>query len=141
HPRQRLRFLGGDHGRSGPRSVAARSGPRGEGVHQPGDRGVAGYRPRARPREPGFQASGRRLSFDAMSKRKRSPKPDPAAPTDDSGEKADMVHVSSDMLAGSPAVSAAKKSEDAPASSQADSEPEPAPEPGPRATPAEAVEA
>lgn len=49
-----------------------------------------------------------------MSKRKREPKqPAPDESTDDAGAKDDMVHVSSDLLAGSPDIFAGKKSEPA----------------------------
>jgi len=50
-----------------------------------------------------------------MSKRKRASKPDPDESPDDASAKDDMVHVSSDMLAGSPDVFSAKKSETEPA--------------------------
>src|SRR6266852_1864477 len=50
-----------------------------------------------------------------MSKRKRASKPDPDESPDDASAKDDMVHVSSDMLAGSPDVFSAKKTETEPA--------------------------
>lgn len=69
-----------------------------------------------------------------MSKRKRAPKTpndDPNEGTDDAA-KEDMVHVTPDLLAGSPDIFAAKKSEDAPPPMQeAMAEPAPAEEPAP----------
>jgi len=50
-----------------------------------------------------------------MSKRKRASNPDPDESPDDAGAKDDMVHVSSDMLAGSPDVFSGKKTEAEPA--------------------------
>jgi hypothetical protein len=44
-----------------------------------------------------------------MSKRKRAPKPAPDESTDDASVKADMVHVTPDLLAGSPDIFASKK--------------------------------
>ena len=69
-----------------------------------------------------------------MSKRKRASKPDPDESSDDSSAKADMVHVTSDLLAGSPDVFASKKAADdtePPSTSEADAEPpaDVAPEP------------
>src|SRR5438128_12548878 len=61
-----------------------------------------------------------------MSKRKRSSTPEPDEPTDDASVKDDMVHVTSDMLSGSPDSFAGKKSESEPAA-----EPEPKPEEAP----------
>jgi hypothetical protein len=46
-----------------------------------------------------------------MTKRKRPPTPEPDESTDDASTKDDMVHVTSDMLAGSPDVFAGKKGE------------------------------
>lgn len=58
-----------------------------------------------------------------MSKRKRAPKPDPDETSDDAGVKDDMVHVTSDLLAGSPDIFAGRKA--APeAAPQAGAEPE-----------------
>src|SRR5260370_27085555 len=76
-----------------------------------------------------------------MSKRKRAPKPGPDEPTDDASVKADMVHVTPDLLAGSPDIFADKKTEDAAAESgeTADAVPEPIAEETPvEETPAEA---
>ena len=50
-----------------------------------------------------------------MSKRKRASKPDPDESTDDASAKDDMVHVSSDMLAGGPDVFTSKKADGDPA--------------------------
>jgi len=61
-----------------------------------------------------------------MSKRKRSSTPEPDEPTDDASVKDDMVHVTSDMLSGSPDIFAGKKTESEPAA-----EPEPEPEEAP----------
>jgi hypothetical protein len=83
-----------------------------------------------------------------MSKRKREPKPPPDEPSDDAA-KDDMVHVTSDMLAGSPEIFAGKKPEPAEetaapaeaASTEASApepEPKPEPEPAAEATPPEA---
>ncbi len=44
-----------------------------------------------------------------MSKRKRAPKPGPGEPTEDAGVKEDMVHVTPDLLSGSPDIFASKK--------------------------------
>lgn len=44
-----------------------------------------------------------------MSKRKRAPKPTPDESTDDASVKEDMVHVTPDLLAGSPDIFASKK--------------------------------
>src|SRR5215472_1276310 len=54
-----------------------------------------------------------------MSKRKRAPKPPDDESTDDASAKEDMVHVSSDMLAGSPDIFASKT--DAPTEPTAES--------------------
>ncbi len=48
-----------------------------------------------------------------MSKRKRGPKPPADESTDDASAKEDMVHVGSDVLAGSPDIFAGKKEEEA----------------------------
>ena len=61
-----------------------------------------------------------------MSKRKRTPKPADES-TDDASVKDDMVHVTADLLAGSPDVFADKKAEDAP--SEAAETPAETPEP------------
>jgi hypothetical protein len=72
-----------------------------------------------------------------MSKRKREPKPRPDESSDDAA-KDDMVHVTPDLLAGSPDIFAGKKSEPAAAAPEAEAEasaeppaaePEPEPEP------------
>ena len=44
-----------------------------------------------------------------MSKRKRGPRPTPDESTDDASVKDDMVHVTPDLLAGSPDIFASKK--------------------------------
>ena len=67
-----------------------------------------------------------------MSKRKRPSQPDPDESTDDSSAKDDMVHVTPDLLAGSPDIFAGKKG--AP-------EPEPVPEPEVHEPPVEPAEA
>jgi len=67
-----------------------------------------------------------------MSKRKRSSTPEPDEPTDDASVKDDMVHVTSDMLSGSPDIFAGKKTE---------SEPAAEPEPEPEEAPVEPIEA
>ena len=59
-----------------------------------------------------------------MSKRKRSSTPEPDEPTDDASVKDDMVHVTSDMLSGSPDIFAGKKGDRA-------TEPEPEPDQAP----------
>lgn len=59
-----------------------------------------------------------------MSKRKRSSTPEPDEPTDDASVKDDMVHVTSDMLSGSPDIFAGKKADRA-------TEPEPEPHEAP----------
>jgi uncharacterized membrane protein YiaA len=72
-----------------------------------------------------------------MSKRKRASKPDPDESPDDASAKDDMVHVSSDMLAGSPDIFSGKQTEAEPSEepvqpTEAGSPPtpsEPAPEP------------
>lgn len=56
-----------------------------------------------------------------MSKRKRTTKASGDEPTDDASVKEDMVHVTSDLLAGSPDVFAEQKSEPVAASSQEES--------------------
>jgi hypothetical protein len=61
-----------------------------------------------------------------MSKRKRSSTPQPDEPTDDASVKDDMVHVTSDMLSGSPDIFAGKKTVSEPAA-----EPEPEPQEAP----------
>ncbi|HKC18056.1 MAG TPA: UbiA family prenyltransferase [Candidatus Dormibacteraeota bacterium] len=48
-----------------------------------------------------------------MTKRKRAPRPPADESTDDASVKDDMVHVSPDLLAGSPDIFAARKTEDA----------------------------
>src|SRR3989440_3704615 len=73
-----------------------------------------------------------------MTKRKRAPKPAPDESTDDAAPKDDMVHVTSDLLAGGPDISAARKSEPQPAVAAADQEPDP--EPGMSAFESEAAE-
>ena len=50
-----------------------------------------------------------------MSKRKRTSKSPDDEPTDDATSKEDMVHVTSDLLSGSPDIFAAKKTDDEPA--------------------------
>jgi hypothetical protein len=70
-----------------------------------------------------------------MSKRKRAPKPASDEPTDDASVKDDMVHVTPDLLAGSPDIFAAKKTEDAPVESS--ETPEAASEPIVEEAPAE----
>lgn len=60
-----------------------------------------------------------------MSKRKRASKPDPDESTDDASVKDDMVHVTSDLLAGSPDIFAARKA-DEPAEEPSVQEPPPA---------------
>src|SRR5213593_4032283 len=67
-----------------------------------------------------------------MSKRKRSSTPQPDEPTDDASVKDDMVHVTSDMLSGSPDIFAGKKTV---------SEPAAEPEPEPQEAPVEPAEA
>jgi hypothetical protein len=57
-----------------------------------------------------------------MSKRKRAPKPPADDSSDDASAKEDMVHVTSDVLAGSPDIFAAKKSGDAPLQASATSD-------------------
>ena len=49
-----------------------------------------------------------------MSKRKRASRPEPDEAGDDAGAKDDMVHVTSDLLAGSPDIFAGKKSAEEP---------------------------
>jgi hypothetical protein len=72
-----------------------------------------------------------------MSKRKRAPKPASDETTDDASAKEDMVHVTPDLLAGSPDIFADKKPDDAePESSET---PEPPAEPTVEETTAEAV--
>src|SRR5260370_18748591 len=72
-----------------------------------------------------------------MSKRKRAPKPTSDETTDDASAKEDMVHVTPDLLAGSPDIFADKKPEDAePESSET---PEPPAEPIVEETTAEAA--
>ncbi len=71
-----------------------------------------------------------------MSKRKRASKPDPDESPDDASAKDDMVHVSSDMLAGSPDVFSGRQTQAEPAeepvrpgeASSTPTPPEPAPE-------------
>lgn len=58
-----------------------------------------------------------------MSKRKRASKSDDE-PTDDATAKEDMVHVTSDLLSGSPDIFAAKKTGDEPAQPEEPNEPE-----------------
>lgn len=59
-----------------------------------------------------------------MSKRKRAPKPASDETTDDASVKDDMVHVTPDLLSGSPDIFADKKTEDAtPESSETSAEP------------------
>lgn len=58
-----------------------------------------------------------------MSKRKRASNPEPDDSAEDASAKDDMVHVSSDMLSGSPDVFAAKKSEPEPAPAEASAPP------------------
>src|SRR5947207_16021519 len=60
-----------------------------------------------------------------MTKRKRAPKPAPDESTDDAAPKDDMVHVTSDLLAGGPDIFAAKKSTAEPAVAAAEPELEP----------------
>lgn len=62
-----------------------------------------------------------------MSKRKRASNPEPDDSADDSAQKADMVHVTSDLLAGSPDIFADKKTEEWPPEEapEATSTPEP----------------
>src|SRR5438045_1230092 len=73
-----------------------------------------------------------------MTKRKRAPKPAPDESTDDAAPKDDMVHVTSDLLAGGPDIFAARKSEPEPAIAAA--EPELEPEPAASAFESEAAE-
>ncbi len=49
------------------------------------------------------------VKLSPMSKRKRAPKPTPDESTDDASVKEDMVHVTPDLLSGSPDIFAAKK--------------------------------
>ncbi|HEV2415837.1 MAG TPA: hypothetical protein VGX27_13615 [Candidatus Dormibacteraeota bacterium] len=76
-----------------------------------------------------------------MSKRNRASKSDDE-PTDDATAKEDMVHVTSDLLSGSPDIFAAKKTDDEPAQpvETAPAEQEPAEEPEPAAAEAPAAE-
>jgi hypothetical protein len=67
-----------------------------------------------------------------MSKRKRAAKPEPDESTDDANVKDDMVHVTSDLLAGSPEIFAGKKTQPVEASVH---------EPELRESPAESTEA
>lgn len=62
-----------------------------------------------------------------MSKRKRASNPEPDDSADDAAQKADMVHVTSDLLAGSPDIFADKKTEERPPEEapEATSTPEP----------------
>ena len=62
-----------------------------------------------------------------MSKRKRASNPEPDDSADDTAQKDDMVHVTSDLLAGSPDIFAGKKSEEEPSQEphEASSTPEP----------------
>ncbi len=81
-----------------------------------------------------------------MSKRKRAPKPASDETTDDASVKDDMVHVTPDLLSGSPDIFADKKTEDAApessetpeAASEPSETPEAAPEPIIEETTAEA---
>jgi hypothetical protein len=58
-----------------------------------------------------------------MSKRKRPARPDPDESTDDAGVKDDMVHVTPDLLAGSPDIFAGRKAEGTAEAEPAASEP------------------
>lgn len=62
-----------------------------------------------------------------MSKRKRASNPEPDDSADDAAQKPDMVHVSSDLLAGSPDIFASKKTDEGPTEEapEASSTPEP----------------
>src|SRR5438445_5535332 len=53
--------------------------------------------------------SGMAVKLSPMSKRKRAPKPTPDESTDDASVKEDMVHVTPDLLSGSPDIFAARK--------------------------------
>src|SRR5438132_13897000 len=53
--------------------------------------------------------SGMAVKLSPMSKRKRAPKPTPDESTDDASVKEDMVHVTPDLLSGSPDIFASKK--------------------------------
>lgn len=75
-----------------------------------------------------------------MSKRKRAPKPPGDESTDDTNPKDDMVHVSPDLLAGSPDVFSGKKVEDAPAEPAEPAEPLAEPEAPAVEEPANAIE-
>ncbi|HEV2141320.1 MAG TPA: UbiA family prenyltransferase [Candidatus Dormibacteraeota bacterium] len=70
-----------------------------------------------------------------MSKRKRTPKPGGDEPTDDASVKEDMVHVTPDLLAGTPDVFAEKKPEETAPEPEASAEPAEPAEPAAEETP------